>query len=79
MDDETVLIFDKSLKSLDYDHANEFNLKRTEPIKKDLKKLVEKISKPPLALLVDENEEESLHLQGEGKFNYPIQHHQYMD
>ena len=57
MDDESVLPFYKILESLDYDHAKDSNSKRSKFSKKELKKRVDTILNPPLALPPAENEE----------------------
>ena len=59
MDDESNLTFDKNLKSLNYESSKDFNSKRTESIKDDLRKRVYKIGNPRLTLPTND-------LQGEG-------------
>ena len=66
MDHESVKTFDKIIESLDYDHAKDFNSKRTKSIEKDLKKQVNKNLNPPLALQPVENEQESSDLKRQG-------------
>ena len=55
MDDDSLITFYKILESLSYDQAKDSNWKRTGPFKKDLKKRVDKIRNPPLALPADDN------------------------
>ena len=59
MDDESVLTFDNILNSLNYDSSKDSNSKRTKLIKNDLRKRVNKIKNPPLALPTND-------VQGEG-------------
>ena len=50
MDDESILTFEKTLNSRNYDSSKNSNSKRTKSIKSDLRKRVYKIKNPPLTL-----------------------------
>ena len=67
MDDEGVLTFDKILERVEYNCTKDSNLKRTESIENDLKKRVDKIRSPPLALPAHENEDNFVDLTEEAR------------
>ena len=65
MDIESVLPFENTLESLDYNHAKHSISKRTKSIEGDLRKRVDNFLNGPLALPSDKNKEESDSLEGE--------------
>ena len=72
MEDESVLSFYKIQESLHYHPAKVSNSIWSKSFKNDLKKNIDKISIPPLALPVDKNEAESVVSESEGmKFIIP--------